>query len=287
MKTLFITATIFFSLQSTAAGWNKTVLSVSNNKALSINEFTTTLTKYDTVVLSEKHYTKEVQIAEGEIIDSVVTAGGFQSDFTFGWEFLNVSEQLKIDKLALDLKVGAMTSDDFTKATQGAAGVIYAPVIDAVAKNDGFILGLNLSRAEKSPVTKGGLSAADPKLVPKDYAPGSFNYRERFDLVMSGHVPASVLNNYWDAQCLTDDVMANTYLSEKKGSIGFLVMGSFHAEYFDGTVGRLNLRDPSNKIAVVQIVDASDYTETELADIAHDAKYGNIADYLYFVNEPY
>lgn len=274
------------SFASSRLSWDKTVLSVGDNKTLTADELAQLLAKYDTVVLSEKHYTKEVQVAEGQIINDVVLAGAFQSNFTFGWEFLNASDQVTIDKLTSDLKAGKISAEDFVVATQGSNGVVYSPVIQAVAKFDGAILGLNLSRAEKSPVTSGGLSAADPKLVPAGYVEGNADYRERFEQVMSAHVPASKLNNYWDAQCLTDDVMAYSYLSNKKGSIGFLVMGSFHAEYFDGTVERLMSRKPSDTIVVVQIVDASDYTVDELSQLANDSKYGAIANYLYFVNEP-
>jgi hypothetical protein len=102
---------------------------------------------------------------------------------------------------------------------------------------------------------------------------------------MQDHVPPDKLSNYFDAQCLTDDVMAHTLLGSRE-PFKILVAGSFHTDYRDGAVARLAARAPSETVAAVRIVDASDYREPELPSVLWDERYGPVADFVVFVNEP-
>lgn len=281
----FIIISLLISACAHARTWNNTYFDAHNGAEVSRTDVLKSLFDKDTVVLGEKHYTVAVQNAEAGWIHDVVVQRGAEGNFTFGWEFLSHTEQAKIDDLWSQVMQGAISSEEFLAKTQGKSGSPYVPVIDKVQQLIGHVIGLNLTRAEKTPVTKGGLPGLDPKLLPPNYSRGGSAYQERFLSVMKDHVPADKLDNYYEAQCLTDDVMAYQYLQKKKGSLGIIIAGAFHTDYFDGTVARLVARGDRN-IGLVRIVDAADFAESELLSQLSDPQYGVVADYVMFVNEP-
>ena len=80
--------------------------------------------------------------------------------------------------------------------------------------------------------------------------------------------------------------MAFHMAEELKTSLNFMIVGSFHSDYLDGFVTRLHVRAPRSSVAVIKIVDASDFAEEELIPNLKHSRYGEIADFVYFVNEP-
>jgi hypothetical protein len=101
-----------------------------------------------------------------------------------------------------------------------------------------------------------------------------------------GHASPELLENYFAAQCLTDDAMAYHVVNDSRAGRDFLVTGSFHADYHDAAVARIQARAPGETTRVVRFVDASDLPEAELAGLVRDARYGELADYVFYVNEP-
>ena len=99
------------------------------------------------------------------------------------------------------------------------------------------------------------------------------------------------LANYFAAQCLTDDVMAYHFTQLPFGETRFLIAGSFHTDLKDGTVHRILVRDSSESPVVMRFMDASDFStqelETSVNQLLHDPQYGDVADYVLFVNEPH
>jgi uncharacterized iron-regulated protein len=278
---------MIFSTNLFAANWNGRIFNVKTNSEITFEEYTRELANFSIIVLGEKHYTTEVQAAQADTIRSVVALAHKQGSFTTGWEFLNVSSQSITNELFLKVKNKQITADDFLLSTQGKSpSNSYAAIIDVTADLNGKLLGMNLSRAEKSPVTDGGLSKLDPKLLPPGFEHGAAGYLERFTTTMQGHATPAQIKNYYDSQCLVDDVAAFHLLNDSKDELKFLIIGSFHSDYYDGAVNRLKQRSPETNTVAVKVVDASDFTESELLSVLHDDKYGDIADYVYFVNEP-
>lgn len=274
MKKLIIFSLLFVcSVNANAAK----IIRVSTQSEITESEFFSELAVGQNIILGEKHYTPKVQQGEADIIRGVVFTQ--QRDFTLGWEFLNSSEKPKIDLLFSDFLSGKITSLDFLMNTQGgtSASSSYSVVLETVKQFNGKLIPLNLSRAEKTPVITGGISAADPKLVPAGFKMGDSNYSERFFEAMNGHQDDSTIQNYFAAQCLTDDVMAVHLIEDSKTELNFLIAGSFHTDYFSGTVARIMSRRPEMKTMVVRVTDAS--------DLEIDPKYGPIADYIYYVSE--
>jgi len=271
-----------------AQNWNGRIFEAQSGSEISEHEYVRQLAQNSIIVLGEKHYTEAVQAAQAKTIRMVVEAAGSAGSFTTGWEFLNVSSQKLTDKLFSKLKNKEITAEMFLLETQGKTpNNSYAAIINTTAELDGSLLGMNLSRSEKAPVTEGGLSKLDPKLLPPEFQHGTSGYLERFTQTMQGHATPEQIKNYYDSQCLVDDVAAYHLLNDSKHELKFLIIGSFHSDFYDGAVNRIKIRSPNTDIVSVKVVDASDYAEDELLAILHDDQYGDVADYVYFVNNPH
>lgn len=272
------------------AVWNGRVFNVRSRVQATHEQMVEDVQLSTHIVLGEKHYTPALQQAQADLIGAVVRSRNLSQQFTVAWEFLNAESQAKTESLYQQFAAGQITAKDFLAATQGAShGESYAPILETIKALSGHLLGVNLTREEKAPVVEHGISAADPALVPPGFQMGGADYLERFAQAMQGHATEEQISNYFAAQCLTDDVIAYHLLegySQANDPLKFLVIGAFHTEYFDGTVNRLKVRDPSGSISVVQFIDAADFAENELLPLLHDSKYGDIADYVVFVNEP-
>ncbi len=269
--------------------WDGRIFKIAGQEELTFPQLTQELSVYRIVILGEKHSTPEVQNMQANVITNVVKLQELKNNFTVAWEFLNVKDQEKIDSQFLLMKEGKLTTAEFIKTVMGNNPfyIPYAAVLEGAAAQSGKLLGINLTREEKQPVSRGGISQADPSLVPPGYETGSANYYARFVEVMGDHTPEDKLANYFDAQCLTDDVMAYHTLKNLNTSKVFVIAGHFHTDYDDGVVLRLAKRAPNVPQANVRIVDASDYkTDEELMAVMSDAKYGDVANYVIFVNEP-
>lgn len=286
----------FFQAPLVHAQWNGRIFKVGRAGAateIPFEELIQELKVFPTVLLGEKHYTRSIQQVEGKIIRDVVEATGSQNAFTTAWEFLNFSSQERTDQLYSKVVSGELSVQDFLKITQGVdLSELYAPVIEATRDLGGKLLGVNLSRAQKVPVVEKGLSGLDPLLLPPGFGLGGDLYFERFNALMAGHGSPEKIRHYFEAQCLTDDVMAYHLTETATTPQKFLISGGFHMEYFDGAAARLKIRlqsrpELSQSFALVRLIDASDFEEKELPGLLRDERYGGIADFVYFVDEPF
>ncbi|OGQ37187.1 MAG: hypothetical protein A3F16_05725 [Deltaproteobacteria bacterium RIFCSPHIGHO2_12_FULL_43_9] len=276
---------LLYSFSNEAAAlWNGKIFAGGIDNEISFDDLIKNLGNADIIVLGEEHDNFLIQIAESNIIKSVVLDKGSEGNFNLAWEFLNFSDQDRIQNLYTRFTKGEINSVDFLKETVNS-GASYAVVIESLREMEGDIKAINLSRLEKRPVVVGGLSAIDPSLIPDGFNYGSSNYYQRFEKIMAGHTTPEKLSNYWDAQCLTDDVMA-FHVTNAADKLTFVITGSFHADFGDGVVQRLRIRSPEKSIVVVRFVDASEYKEEELENVIIDPNYGAIAPFVLFVNEP-
>lgn len=271
-----------------AEQWNGKIIRTQDMQEVTQEQMISDLATAENIVMGEKHYTAPVQQTEGMIIAEVVKLLDRQTSFTTAWEFLNWTDKTRTERLFSSFVNGEITAIEFLKqALGGSNGDDYTPVLEATKTAEGQFIGINISRQDKAPVVQGGIQSADPKLIPPGFDFGSPEYHDRFVKFMSGgHAPPDKIENYYAAQCLTDDTMAYQLLEQSSNNLRFIVAGSFHTDFFDGFVARLKIRAPGDIIRTVRIIDASDYTEAELLNIAIDEQYGKLADFVYFVNEP-
>jgi uncharacterized iron-regulated protein len=277
-----------------ATPWSGRVYDVSRQAFLTDAEIHAQLAGVEILVLGEKHDTPSVQLQQARAISETLQANPAAiGRWVLGWEFLNRRDQLAINEAWNLVNVDQISVNDLLDRFMGKGrSRSYAPILEMGVRYAGELRGLNLARDEKAPVVKGGLEALDPSILPPGFAMGGDGYRERFDAVMGGgHATPEQIGRYFQAQCLTDDVMAFELL---KGvpALRVLVNGSFHSDYFDAAISRIRARDAVSRLLSIRFIDASDYSEAELspdlklAEPVVDSKYGALADWIWFAGEP-
>lgn len=282
---------LFWSTVSIAfQTWDGRIFQVHSQKETSLDELTSYLNEADMIIFGEQHNTDAIQLAESLIIKKVVKAQHKQGKFLIAWEFLNYTEQKNISYAFNQFTADKITAKEFLIQTQSSThNISYIPILETLKLFQGNIIGVNISREAKEPVLQGGIDAMDPRYIPPNFAMGSVNYFQRFKDAMKDHVPSDRIENYFVAQCLTDDIMAYTLQQNINPPLIFLITGNFHTDYYDGVVNRIRIRQSLNPI-IIRFIDASDFDAKELdqdlPQLLHDEKYGDIADYVYFVNEP-
>ncbi len=292
---LFVIATTLSGAAAEAATpWNGRVFDVSRQAFLTDAEIHAQLAGVEILVLGEKHDTPSVQLQQARAISETLEANPAAiGRWVLGWEFLNRRDQLAINEDWSRVNADEITVSDLLDRFMGKGrGRSYSPILEAGVRFAGELRGLNLARDEKAPVVRGGLEALDPAVLPPGFAMGGAGYRERFDAVMGGgHASPDAIGRYFQAQCLTDDVMAYELL---KGAspLRVLINGSFHSDYFDAAIDRIRARDQASRLLSIRFIDASDYSESELtpdlklAEPVVDPKYGALADWIWFAGEP-
>ncbi|RYZ51024.1 MAG: hypothetical protein EOP07_22040, partial [Proteobacteria bacterium] len=237
----------------------------------------------DIVVIGETHYIPAIAAVQAQIVNHVSR----EAATTLGWEFLNTIDLALVDTVEAQLKAGTMNEAQALKAlfpTSTATPVEYSALIATAASANVDLIPTNLTRTQKSPITAGGMTAADPKLVPPGFELGSDAYYERFLEAMGVFDHSHAMDNYFASQSITDDVMAFELLKTTAAK-KVLVTGSFHGDYKQGVVERLQARDAQSRVLYVKVVQMSDYTREEFQEQMVHPKYGPIADIIYLVDE--
>jgi uncharacterized iron-regulated protein len=167
----------------------------------------------------------------------------------------------------------------------------YKPLVDfAIAKN-WPVVAANVPRAFASEVSKTGLGALDAKSdVEKAWfaadrqCPDGDDYFHRFAEAMGQHPGDAGVQNFYLAQCLKDETMADSiaraYAAGETGEIGPLVVhinGAFHSDFHEGTAARVQRRLPDKRVVVISMLPVADLDA--IAPAGDDLKRG---DYLVY-----
>ncbi|MGK5088903.1 ChaN family lipoprotein [Bdellovibrionota bacterium FG-2] len=284
------------SSTSFAQTWNGRIFLGQTGQEITNAQLIDDLASSDVVVLGEKHYTPAIQQAQGLLIDETMSTFKLGTPFLTAWEFLDFSSQPRISDLYHQFFANMIDVNALLFGLMGSSNSMsYAPIFEATKKHGGGFLGVNLTREQKAPILQGGLEAVDQNLIPPGFEMGGANYYARFEEAMGGgHATPDQVQRYFIAQCLTDDVIAYHLLNDlpdgRPVEKRFLIEGSFHTDYLDGTVARIKVRAPAARVHTVSLVDASDYSESELLELLptllNDPQYGPLGDSIFFVNEP-
>ncbi len=199
-----------------------------------------------------------------------------------GLEFLSWVHQSTVDSY-FD---GLLPEAEFLKAAEWG-GNPFADYRDQALfprLTGGRLIGLNAPRALTGAISKrgiGGLTAEELALMPPDFEMGRADYRERFELVMGGHVPAQALDRYFAAQSTWDETMAwqvATFLNLNPSHCVAIIVGDFHVNFGGGLPDRLKARGIKNVVTISQ-VDTFGLGEPELtSELGPNPKYGSRAD---------
>jgi len=257
------------------------IYSTKDQSSISFNELLSKTNETLFYVLGEFHNDPLIQSAEKEIVDGISNHYP-QKTKALMWEFLDHPDFLNTTIQFQSLKAGVISSDEFILNTAGKQNLEYATIFEAIKNFDEFeVFGVNLPRSLKQKVMKDGINSIDPKFIPSIHFVGGPEYLERFELSMGGHVPKDKLEKYFLAQCLTDSVMANEVFENQK-ELNFLIAGSFHTDFYDATIARLN-KLTNNKISTFKIVNLNDLSEEEVNELKNGhLKFGHFADFIVF-----
>lgn len=202
-----------------------------------------------------------------------------------GLEFLAWTHQGPIT----DFFHGSLTEADFLKAAEWG-GNPFADYRDQALfprATGGELLGVNAPKALTSAISKKGLASLTPELndlMPPLFELGSSAYRERFDSIMGGHVPAASLDRYFAAQSVWDDSMAwksAEFLRANPSHCLVVIVGDFHAAWGGGLPARLSARGVSN-VTVISQLETFDLSEEELSnELGPNPRFGARADALW------
>lgn len=258
----------------------KEIYHPKSQRYLSMEEFIAELPDQGAIALGEFHNHPPIQKAQAQIINEKVNQARRTSDFSVHWEFLNHTDQTQTDQVYFQFLANLIDAKEFIEQTAGAQNLQYAPIIQAIKDNDGKLYGINLPRPYKQQVIKGGIRSIDSTLVPDHFYVGNERYRERFIQAMGAHVPADKIEAYFTAQCLTDSVMAHQINLHSDKALNFIVAGSFHTDFRDATIERLE-KITNSQIHTFKFASESLNTSEEITNFKkYDQNYGHYADYI-------
>jgi len=282
MKTFIALVGLAFYSLSAIAGIE--VYNTSTDTYETLEDFAAQSSPSAFYILGEYHYNEVIQKTQAEVIQKIVEANLAEENFDLAWEFMNFNDQDEQEAQWKQVLNGKLSLEPFLALFGQNNASSYLPIFEVAQKLKANYYGVNAPRKIKSQIMKGGLSSVDPKWIPPRVEVGGDNYLERFRDAMGGHVPDDALKPYFLAQCYTDSVMAH-YLNEfSKSNLSFLVVGSFHNDYRDGTVVRLEGLT-NRPVVSLKFVNAADMTADELEELKKPhSVYGDIADYIVISN---
>lgn len=261
----------------TASSYASELIRLSDKSKIEMAELLLENAATEIYILSEFHNDPIIQNAQSQFIKELTLLKSTRS-FNLMWEFLNFTDQEIIEANYLKLKNSEINSTEFLAKLVGEHNLSYTPIFDVISKFDTEVYGINLPRNLKQKVIKDGIQSIDPKFIPGDFYIGGEKYQTRFNETMSDHVPADKIFPYFTAQCLTDSIMAHK-INENHHQLSFAIMGSFHADFYDGTYPRLKKLNPNVKIIKFinkEKTESSDYQQY----ITGHERDGIYADYL-------
>jgi uncharacterized iron-regulated protein len=257
------------------------------------------LVKADVVFVGEEHddlNTHRLELALLEGIARRRPGGVF-----VGLEMFERDVQDPLDHF----QMGHLTEEEFLKASRPWKNYAkdYKPLVDFAIKAEWPVFASNVPRTIAAEVSKSGLAALNSKsgddvkwFAKETQCPVGDGYFKRFAEAMGDHpesgssskkTPALGLqerDRYYQAQCLKDETMgesvAQAYATGATGGKRPLVVhfnGSFHSDYFQGTVERARRRLPGKRVDVITIVPIK-----SLDAVAPDKQERRRADYLVY-----
>ena len=280
MKLKLLCLSLFFVIPSFTYGSIIEIYQPKTGKTLSFQEFISHLPDSGHVVMGEFHNQAPIQNAQAQIINEKVQRSQAFGDFSIHWEFLNHTEQERTEEIFFEFIANLITAEEFISQVLSSRYVEYSPLAQVAKDLQGELRGINLPRKYKQQVIAGGIRSINSDLVPSSHYVGGDRYFERFKKVMRDHVPADKLYAYFVAQCLTDSVMADQISKYSQKRLNFVVAGSFHTDFRDATVVRLE-KLTGAPAHTLKFASQSLNTTAEIEKFkSYDSFYGFYADYI-------
>ncbi len=257
-------------------------------QASNFDALTAGFTAGDVLIISELHGNQIHH--ERQRVGLKALAQKANCTLSVGLEFLESPKQNLVDAYI----AGQLNEADFLKQVGWGGNPFddYREQLLLVRQTGGRGLALNAPRSLTGRISKVGVAGLTPEesaLLPPKFTLGSAGYRERFDAIMGGHVPAAALQRYFEAQSTWDENMAYTateHLRLNPTHCVAIVVGDFHAAWGGGLPDRLRARG-AKRVLVISQVETRDLTEAELtAELGPHTRYGSRADAIWLSQSP-
>ena len=240
------------------------------------------------LIVSEEHGNPIHYARQKQALRALERTG--RCEVSVGLEFLSWIHQDAIS----DYFEGSLAEADFLTAI-GWSGIPFAEYRDQALfprVNGGNLIGINAPRSLTGAISKRGLLGLTPEeesQMPPQFELGSALYRERFDLIMGGHVPAAALDRYFAAQSVWDESMAwraSEFLKAYPTHCLVIIVGDFHASWGGGLPNSLKARGVQSVTTISQI-DSGAQAEAELREqLEVHPRYGVRADGIWISQTP-
>ena len=272
MKKILLVLPFLFSCST----FGDCIYSFNLKQFIDKNELKKLIPANSLVILGEFHNSKLIQKSQSSLVSELVKENLQLGNFTLGFEFLDHPNQEEINIVMGKFSTGEINGSELLKELGIEKNTTYLPILKVIKNLNGKLIGVNLPRALKKKVIDEGIDSIDPKWVPDFFEVGGENYFSRFKKAMGGHVGEDKLSAYFLAQSLTDAVIADEMIENTNESLKFLVVGSFHSDYFDGVTERL-IKSSLYPIKLFKIVEGKGGWRDYLK--AHP-DYGEVAEFL-------
>jgi uncharacterized iron-regulated protein len=253
------------------------------------------LARADVVMVGEQHNDPNTHLLEQALLEALARR---RPDIAVSLEMFERDTQASVDAYlgsALDETAFLKDSRPWKNYPD------YRPLIEIARERRWPVIAANAPKSFASRVAKEGLEAFKTLSdAEKDWLPGEMHcpkdaYFDRFAKTMSGHPAgdgpdavakqAAMVERYYHAQCLKDEVMGESIARAAQGpGEGPLVVhynGAFHSDFALGAAERAKRRLPGSRVVVVTMLPVASLDG--LAPAGEDLQR---ADYLVYTLSP-
>ncbi len=309
-----IMATLAFSLAACASAGNRTtpvtssspstvrvaatsgfrIVSPAVRSDVTMPQMLDRLSHADVVFFGEQHDDLETHRAEAETLDAISRLG---RPVVLSLEMFERDVQPVLN----DYLAGRINEPDFLARTRPWANYAtgYRHLIELARAHHWPVVAANVPRPLASAVGRKGIAALD-SLTPAEHLAAARetvcpmdDYYARFMNEMhalstgsggsadpGGSLPTAMAERFYLAQCVKDETMAESIVKAKHAAPRDAIVvhfdGAFHSDYAQGTVARVERREPSWDVVVISAVPV---TDPMTAPIAPES---GVADFVIF-----
>lgn len=216
--------------------------------------------QYDVLVFGEYHDNAVLHALELELLQRTFA---HQPGLAVSLEMFERDVQGHLD----DYLAGQITEQEFLAKSRPWNNYqeAYRPLVAFAGVNSLPVIAANIPRTLAAQYAKtGSLTQIAPEMtgyLPQLHLTPDGEYRERFfaqmtEMGKTGTMPVSPdkLENYYRAQCLKDDTMAESIANYRQAHPEYKIIhyqGDFHSKWRLGVVEKLQLLQPDLRIAVI------------------------------------
>lgn len=261
-----------------------------DGQALSADALAGLVNKYDVVIFGEYHDNTLLHALELDLL-----RGAFKEKprIALSLEMFERDVQETLDGYLRS----TLTEKDFLEGSRPWKNYQedYRPLVEFAKDNALSVLAANIPRHIASHYAKNGtldgISSKDAAFLPKVHLTPKGEYWRKFEAVMKENIGDAMpvapdkIFNYYQAQCLKDDTMAESiaqYATAHRGIPIIHFQGNFHSLGRLGMTEKLEQLSPGLKIAVITPIYVETFADMENLLLQHK----NDGDVLILVERP-